>query len=135
MNAFPCDIPCVNKDEEGRCKGPWCIRLMSDEELAEFLFKPTPISPKWDCSTCSIDNSCTECVLEWLRKEKGDRMTVVERKPVPIYEVTCFECGSKLHYKKADVSNCFIKCPVCGVSTMAVPLDPIGYEDGDGHPD
>ena len=56
-------------------------------------------------------------------------MTVIERKSIPIYEVECFECKSKIHYKKNEVSNCFITCPVCGVSIMTVPLNPVKYED------
>ena len=56
-------------------------------------------------------------------------MTVIERKPVPIYETECFECKSKIRYKKSDVHNCFITCPVCGVSILVVPLDPVTYEN------
>lgn len=56
-------------------------------------------------------------------------MTVIEQKPVPIYEVECFECKSKLHYKKSEVSNCFITCPVCGISIMVTPLRPVTLRD------
>lgn len=38
----------------------------------------------------------------------GTRMTIVEKKPVPIYESTCPECKSVFRYKKADVSLGFI---------------------------
>ena len=40
-------------------------------------------------------------------------MEVVERKPVPIYEVECYECHSKIRYKASEVSWCHITCPVC----------------------
>ena len=43
-------------------------------------------------------------------------MEVIERKPVPIYEVECYECHSKIRYKKSEVYMCHITCPVCGVS-------------------
>ena len=48
-------------------------------------------------------------------------MRVVEINPVPIYEVACPECKSKLEYTKieytkADVYLYHIQCPVCGVS-------------------
>ena len=55
-------------------------------------------------------------------------MTVINKKPVPIYEVECFECHSTIHYKKCEVSNCFIKCPVCNMSIMVTPLSPAFYE-------
>ena len=57
-------------------------------------------------------------------------MTIVEKKPVPIYESTCPECGSVFRYKAAEVSWMHINCPVCGVSVWASQV-PIG-EDGDG---
>ncbi len=49
------------------------IRQMSDEELAEFLMKPTKIISKYECEDC--ENDCTECVLEWLKKEVDDEHT------------------------------------------------------------
>ena len=55
-------------------------------------------------------------------------MTVVDKRPVPIYEVECFECHSTIRYKKSEVSNCFIKCPVCNVSIMVAALSPVFHE-------
>ena len=49
------------------------IRAMTDEELAEFLMKPTRIIPKYECEDC--ENDCTECVLEWLKEEADDGNT------------------------------------------------------------
>lgn len=43
-------------------------------------------------------------------------MEVVDKKPVPIYEVICHECKSRIRYKACDVSWYHITCPVCGVS-------------------
>ena len=55
-------------------------------------------------------------------------MTVVDKRPVPIYEVECFECHSTIRYKKCEVSYGFISCPVCGVSISVFPLSPAFYE-------
>lgn len=55
-------------------------------------------------------------------------MQIVERKPVPIYEVTCFECGSKIRYKAAEVSYCHITCPVCRTLLWAMTISPVAYE-------
>lgn len=60
-------------------------------------------------------------------------MKVVERKPVPIYELTCGECGSRIQYKACEVSMLHITCPVCGVSNRALtilPVKPKGGENG-----
>lgn len=56
-------------------------------------------------------------------------MFVVEKKPVPIYEVTCYECKSKIQYKKSEVSFCYITCPVCGVAIWADTIQPVMYVD------
>lgn len=56
-------------------------------------------------------------------------MRVVERKPVPIYQVTCFECKSKIEYKASEVSLCHIICPVCGTALWASTLAPVRMED------
>lgn len=58
-------------------------------------------------------------------------MIVAEKKPVPIYEVTCFECKSKIQYKKSEVFICHIKCPVCGVSLWADMIQPVRFEAGE----
>ena len=55
-------------------------------------------------------------------------MIVVERKPAPVYEVKCWECGSKIHYKASEVIGGFISCPVCGVSIMALKIHPVKTE-------
>lgn len=59
-------------------------------------------------------------------------MTVVERKPVPIYEVTCIECKSRIQYKQSEVSFCHITCPVCGISLWANTICPVKMEESDG---
>ena len=56
-------------------------------------------------------------------------MQIVERKPVPIYEVICSECGSKIRYQAAEVSYSHITCPVCLTSLWAMTILPVGYED------
>ena len=58
-------------------------------------------------------------------------MIVVEKKPVPIYEVLCVECNSRIQYKKSEVSNLRITCPVCGLSLWANIIKPIKMEDGE----
>ena len=67
-------------------------------------------------------------------------MIVTEKKPVPIYEVTCGECKSKIQYKKSDaaalcssstVFTCHIQCPVCGVSLWADAIQPVRYEENE----
>lgn len=58
-------------------------------------------------------------------------MTIIERKPIPIYEVECFECKSKIQYKKSEVFTCHIQCPVCGVSLWANIIMPVKFESGD----
>lgn len=58
-------------------------------------------------------------------------MIVVEKKPVPIYEVTCYECKSKIQYKQSEVSFCHIQCPVCGVSLWANTILQVRYEEGE----
>ena len=55
-------------------------------------------------------------------------MEVVERKPVPIYEVTCVECKSRIQYKAAEVNYCHITCPVCGISLWANTICPVKME-------
>ena len=56
-------------------------------------------------------------------------MTVVERKPVPIYASVCPECGSKIAYRKSEVgfAGC-ISCPVCNVAMNAMTIYPVRYE-------
>lgn len=56
-------------------------------------------------------------------------MRVVERKPVPIYEVTCFECKSRVQYKASEVMLHHITCPVCGVSLWANTISPVKMEE------
>ena len=52
-------------------------------------------------------------------------MKVIERKPVPIYEITCFECKSRIQYKASEVSWHHITCPVCGVSLWVDAVHPV----------
>ena len=56
-------------------------------------------------------------------------MIVVERKPVPIYEVTCYECKSKIQYKASEVDWCHITCPVCGISLWASTIAPVRMDE------
>ena len=58
-------------------------------------------------------------------------MIVTEKKPVPIYEVTCFECKSKIQYKRSEVSTRHITCPVCGVSLWADTIQPVRFKEGE----
>lgn len=55
-------------------------------------------------------------------------MEVVEKKPVPIYEVVCPECKSKIRYRKSEVYICHIVCPVCGMSIWADTISPVRME-------
>ena len=60
-------------------------------------------------------------------------MTIVEKKPVPIYEKKCFECQSVIRYKRSEVSLVgYITCPVCGVSLCAPTINPVTMEESDG---
>lgn len=52
-------------------------------------------------------------------------MEVVERKTVPIYEIECIECKSKIRFQKSEVHSSYIKCPVCDVSQWVEATDPI----------
>ena len=54
-------------------------------------------------------------------------MTVIEKKPVPVYESECPECKSVFRYKAVEVSYMHISCPVCGVSMWASQV-PVGVE-------
>lgn len=56
-------------------------------------------------------------------------MKVVEKKSVPIYEVTCFECQSRIEYKASEVNNCHITCPVCGTLLWAMTVTPKRFEE------
>ena len=55
-------------------------------------------------------------------------MEVVDKKPVPIYEVECYECKSKIQYKACEVHGSHITCPVCGISLWADRAFPVRYE-------
>lgn len=61
-------------------------------------------------------------------------MKVVEKKPVPIYSVECYECHSKIEYKASEVSWSHITCPVCGMSLWASTIYPVKMEDDDERP-
>ena len=54
-------------------------------------------------------------------------MIVIDKKPIPIYEVECRECHSKIQYQKSEVEYCALTCPVCGMSIHAIPLNPVCY--------
>lgn len=55
-------------------------------------------------------------------------MDVIDKQPIPIYEVICDECKSKIRYKACEVFWCHISCPVCGVSLWAGTCCPVEYE-------
>ena len=57
-------------------------------------------------------------------------MIVTEKNPVPIYDVICFECKSKIQYKRSEIFTCHIRCPVGGVSLWADTIQPVRYEEG-----
>ena len=48
---------------------------------------------------------------------------VIDEKPIPYYEVECYECKSRLRYTRKDVSICHINCPVCGCSNHVIPIE------------
>lgn len=55
-------------------------------------------------------------------------MEVIDKKPIPIYEVTCYECKSRIQYKASEVTLCHITCPVCGISLWASASFPVRME-------
>lgn len=59
-------------------------------------------------------------------------MIVVEKKPIPIYEVVCWECKSKIQYKNSEVFYSHITCPVCGTSLWAMTMNPVCYQETEG---
>ena len=61
--------------------------------------------------------------------ERGGRMIVKVKKPIPIYETTCFECKSVIQYRKAEVSLHHITCPICGMSLWADTSCPVKMEE------
>lgn len=60
---------------EHRLTNAMKIRLMTDEELAEFLIQDGDCPPKrrypYSCPNCDrvTPKSCHDCWLDWLRKE------------------------------------------------------------------
>lgn len=56
-------------------------------------------------------------------------MQIIEKKPVPIYEVTCFECGSKLRYQTSEVYYGHITCPVCRTLLWAMTIKPVAFKN------
>ncbi len=56
-------------------------------------------------------------------------MIIVEKKPVPLYEVVCGECFSRIRYRASEVSLSHIQCPVCGISLWANTIKPVGFEE------
>ena len=55
-------------------------------------------------------------------------MTVVEKKAVPLYEIVCEECKSRIQYRKSEVTISHIRCPVCGVSNWANTTDSVAWQ-------
>lgn len=55
-------------------------------------------------------------------------MEVIDKQPIPIYEVVCYECKSKIRYKACEVFWGHISCPVCSVSLWAGTSCPVDYE-------
>ena len=56
-------------------------------------------------------------------------MTVVDKKPVPIYQVVCYECKSTIQYKASEVMWHHITCPVCGASLWANTIAPVRMDE------
>lgn len=52
-------------------------------------------------------------------------MIVIDKKPVPVYEIICHECKSRILYKACEVMYCHITCPVCGMSLWASTNFPV----------
>ena len=55
-------------------------------------------------------------------------MTIIKKKPVPVYQSECEECGSVFRYRKSEVRNMHITCPVCG-ETMWASNGCVGVEE------
>lgn len=104
-------IPPIGKDcELCRIRNDWCVPCETCEQYESFISwfdqKHKNISPKEDLT-----------------------MSVVDRKPVPIYEAECSECHSKIQYRKSEVSiYSRIICPVCGMPVWANTIRPVRYE-------
>lgn len=62
-------------------------------------------------------------------------MKVVDKKLVPIYQLTCQECKSVIEYKAVEVQWCHITCPVCGVGNWANTICAVRYEPPKEEPD
>ncbi len=58
-------------------------------------------------------------------------MKVIDKRPVPIYEVECLECHSKVRYKASEVAWNHITCPVCGVWIWTDTICPVEYQEVD----
>ena len=58
-------------------------------------------------------------------------ITVVKKEKVPVYEVNCPECKSKIRYTANEVSLCYIACPVCKCSIRADLVFPVEHADMD----
>lgn len=61
-------------------------------------------------------------------------MRIVDKKPIPMYESKCGECGTVFMYKKSEVHfTGYIECPVCGIGVWANTLVPVDwlYDDGE----
>ena len=57
-------------------------------------------------------------------------MEVIECGRVPIYEVECFECHSKIRYKRSETTlGGYIYCPVCGQLVFAGFWREVDMED------
>ena len=56
-------------------------------------------------------------------------MFIVEKNPIPIYQVICHECKSKIQYKASEVHLCHITCPVCGMALWADTILSVRMED------
>ena len=60
-------------------------------------------------------------------------MKIVDKKPVPLYELDCIECKSKIRYRKSEVSwGSYLTCPVCGVSNWASTVSPVEWVEMNG---
>lgn len=59
-------------------------------------------------------------------------MTIIEKKPIPIYEAKCNECLSVIRYQKSEVGfGGYIACPVCRCSVWAGTIRPVEMIDSE----
>jgi hypothetical protein len=58
-------------------------------------------------------NKELQAEVDKLRSYK-EQIEVIDRKPVPVYEIKCLECRSTIRYRAREVKWESLTCPVCG---------------------